>query len=235
MTQPVPRYISRSSDELHRLIQSQPGRCPICSFVGVAIRRHIDSLFYEMVNDIPTREAIRKSSGFCKPHSLLVAEQADALGTSLIYGDVLKNELTALDEGRFDRPPNTVGAVARILDGSMPGRAPCPVCREERGQSEIAIDALLEGMRHDEFAADFERSAGLCLPHFRIAFLRARDPVAWRRLLEVERTALTRLTAELQALARKYDYRNSAEEMGDESDAWRRALFLAAGWPEGSR
>jgi hypothetical protein len=203
--------------------------------VAAAIRRHIDSLFYELVNDIPTREAIRKSAGFCKPHSLLVAEQADALGTSLIYGDVLKNELTALDDGQFDRPPNTVGTVARILDGSMPGRAACPVCREERGQSEIAIDALLEGMRHDEFAAAFERSAGLCLPHFRIAFLRARDPIAWRRVLDVERTALARLTAELQTLARKYDYRNAEEEMGDESDAWRRALFLASGWPEGSR
>lgn len=234
MTQPVPRYISRSSDELHRLIQSQPDRCPICSFVAIAIRRHIESLFYEMVNDIPTREAIRKSAGFCKPHSLLVAEQADALGTSLIYGDVLKNELTALDDGQFDRPPNTVGAVARILDGSMPGRAACPACREERGQSEIAIDALLEGMRHDEFAAAFGRSAGLCLPHFRVAFLRARDPAAWRRVLEVERAALARLTGELQALARKYDYHNAEVEMGDESDSWRRALFLAAGWPEGN-
>jgi hypothetical protein len=236
MTQPVPRYISRSSDELHRLIQSDPTRCPICRFVTVAIRRHIDTLFYELVTDITTREAIRKSAGFCKPHSLLVAEQADALGTSLIYGDVLKNELTALDEGQFDRPPNTVGAVARILDGSMPGRAPCPVCREERGQAEIAVDALLEGVRHEEFAAGFERSAGLCLPHFRIAYLRARDPSAWRRVLDVERTALTRLTDELKALARRYDYRYTEEETtGEESDAWRRALFLAAGWPEGPK
>lgn len=235
MTQPVPRYISRSSDELQGLIQSQPDRCPICTFVEGAIRRHIDTLFYELVTDIPTREAIRKSVGFCKPHSLLVAEQADALGTSLIYGDVLKNELLALDEGQFDRPPNTVGTVARILDGSMPGRAACPICREERGQAEIAIDALLEGVRHDEFADAFERSAGLCLPHFRITFLRARDPVAWRHVLEVERTTLTRLTGELQVLARKYDYRSAGGEVGEESDAWRRALYLAAGWPEGGR
>lgn len=233
MTQPVPRYISRSSDELHRLIQSDPARCPICSFVTVAIRRHIDTLFYELVNDIPTREAIRKSAGFCKPHSLLVAEQADALGTSLIYADVLKNELTSLDEGQFDRPPNTVGTVARILDGSVPGRTPCPVCREERGQAEIAVDALLEGVRHEAFASAFERSAGLCLPHFRIAFLRARDPIAWRRILEVERATLSRMTDDLQALARRYDYRYAGEDGGDEPDAWRRALYLAAGWPEG--
>lgn len=233
MTQPVPRYISRTQDELQRSIQSDPGRCPICGFVTQAIRQHIDSLFYEMVNDIPTREAIRKSAGFCRPHSLLVAEQADALGTALIYADVLKNELTTLDEGQFDRPPNTVGAVARILDGSMPGRTPCPVCREERGQAEIAADALLEGVRHQAFVSAFESSAGLCLPHFRLTFLRARDPVAWRRVLEVERTALARMTSDLQALARRYDYRNAGEEIGDESDSWRRALYMAAGWPEG--
>jgi hypothetical protein len=233
MTQPVPRYISRSSDELHRLIQSHPDRCPICGFVAGAIRRHIDTLFYELVNDIPTREAIRKSAGFCKPHSLLVAEQADALGTSLIYADVLKNELTSLDDGQFDRPPNTVGTVARILDGSVPGRTPCPVCREERGQAEIAVDALLEGVRHQAFASAFQNSSGLCLPHFRIAFLRARDPIAWRRVLEVERAALGHMTEDLQGLARRYDYRYADDAGGDESDAWRRALYLAAGWPEG--
>lgn len=235
MTQPVPRYISRTSAELHRLIETDPGRCPVCSFVSAAIRRHIDSLFYELVNDVSTRETIRKSAGFCKPHALLVSEQADALGTSLIYGDVLKNELGALDEGQFDRPPNTVGAVARILDGSVPGRAPCPVCREERGQGEIAVDALLEGVRHDDFAASYEHSVGLCLPHFRIAFLRARDPSAWRRILDVERTTLTRLRAELDTLTRAFDYRYAEDEVGEESDAWRRALFLAAGWPEEKR
>ena len=98
------------------------------------------------------------------------------------------------------------------------------VCREQR-------QALGD---RDEFAAAFGRSAGLCLPHFRVAFLRARDPAAWRRVLEVERAALARLTGELQALARKYDYHNAEVEMGDESDSWRRALFLAAGWPEGN-
>jgi hypothetical protein len=147
---------------------------------------------------------------------------------------VLKNELAALDEGQFDRPPNTVGAVARILDGSVPGRTPCPICREERGQAEIAVDALLEGVRHEAFAASFDRSAGLCLPHFRIAFLRARDSSAWRRVLDVQRSVLAGLTDDLQALARRYDYRYTDEEPGSESDAWRRALFQAAGWPEGS-
>jgi transposase len=228
----VPRYISRTSDELRRTIEKHGSVCPICRHVGEGIRRHIDSLFYELVNDIQTREAIRKSGGFCRPHSAMVAKQADALGTSLIYGDVLGNELKALDEGQFDRPPNTVGAVARILDGSVPGRAPCPICREERGQADVAIDALLEGMRHEDFAAAFERSVGLCLPHFRMAFLRARDTATWRRILDVERTSLTRLRAELKELSLKYDYRNAGEEVGDESDSWLRALFLAGGWPE---
>jgi hypothetical protein len=40
------------------------------------------------------------------------------------------------------------------------------------------------------------------------------------------------MTSDLQALARRYDYRNTGEEIGDESDSWRRALYMAAGWPE---
>jgi len=232
MASRLPRYISRTSHEVQQRIEREPGACPVCSVVSDGIRRHIDALFYELVNDIQIREAIRKAGGFCRPHSQMVARQADALGTSLIFADVLGYELEGMDDGRFDRPPNTVGTVARILDGSVPGRAPCPLCREERGQADIAIDALLEGMRHEDFAAVYERSAGLCMPHFRIAFLRARDVAAWRRVLDVQQTTLNRLRGELQALALRFDYRNADETGGDESDSWKRALYLTAGWPE---
>lgn len=225
--------ISRTAHELQEILDTQPQVCPVCLVVARAIRRHIDAIFYEMVNDPPLREAIRKAGGFCKPHAHLVMEQADALGTSVIFRDVLRTELHAIDEGQYDRPPNTVSSVARILDGSIPGRAPCPICREERGREELTVDSLLEGVRQPRFAALYEQSGGMCLPHFRLAFLRCRDTLAWRPVLDVQRTATTRLVGELEELSRKFDYRYSDESVGEESDAWKRALNMTSGWPEG--
>jgi hypothetical protein len=228
------RLTTRTAQELRRIIEAEPRACPICLLVGQEIRRQIDAMFYELVNDPPIRDAIRKAGGFCRPHARLVMEQADALGTSVIFKDVLHSELGAIDEGRYDRPPNTIGSVARILDGSLPGRAPCPICREERGQEEMAVDSLLRALRDREFAAVYERSAGMCLPHFRLAFLRCNDTIAWRQVLEVERTAISRLAGELDTLARKFDYHAAGEVVGEESDAWKRALKITSGWPEGT-
>jgi hypothetical protein len=225
--------ISRTAHELQEILERRPDVCPVCLLVARAIRRHIDAIFYEMVNDPPLREAIRKAGGFCKPHARLVLEQADALGTSVIFRDVLRTELHAIDEGQYDRPPNTVSSVARILDGSLPGRTQCPICREERGREEITVDSLLEAVRQPGFASVYERSGGICLPHFRLAFLRCRDTLAWRVILDVQRTAITGLVGELEELSRKFDYRYTDEAVGEESDSWKRALNVTSGWPEG--
>lgn len=226
------RSLSRTADELRSRLQRRPDRCPVCDFVSHGIRQHVDSLFYELVTDPPVREAIRKAGGFCRPHARLVEQQADALGTSLILGDVLDTELRAMDEGEFDRPPNTAGPVARILDGSLPGRAPCVVCRQERGLEELSVDSLVEGLRDPAFGDLFQRSSGLCLPHFRLCFRRCDDTIAWRRVLDTERAALTNLTAELRRLAQRFDYHSQPGEMGPEADAWRRAVRMTSGWTD---
>jgi hypothetical protein len=226
------RQFSRTASELQFRLDRHPDRCPICDFVSAAVARHVDALFYELVTDPPVREAIRKAGGFCRRHADVVALQADALGSALILGDVLRSDLRAMDEGEFDRPPNTVGTVARILDGSLPGRAPCVVCRQERGLEEMAVDSLIDGLHDPETIAAFERSSGLCLPHFRLAFRRCDDSVVWRRVLDTERAALTRLTGELDVLARHFDHQAPAAEVGAEADAWKRALYATSGWPE---
>jgi hypothetical protein len=159
-----------------------------------------------------------------------VERQADALGTSLIFMDVLRNEVRGMDNGQWDRPPNTIGAVARILDGSLPSRPPCPICREERGREEVVVDSLCEGLRVPELADTWERSSGLCMPHFRLAFLRCRDTVAWRRILDVQRRSLTDLAGELERLARKFDHRAAPDSSSPDGDVWKRALKVTSGW-----
>ena len=223
--------ISRTGQELQRHLELNTSVCPVCSVVADSVAHYIDAVFYELVTDPPTREAIRKAGGFCPAHARAVERQADALGTSLIFMDVLRNEVRSIENGRWDRPPNTIGAVARILDGSLPSRPPCPICREERGREEVVVDSFCEGLRAPDLAAAWERSCGLCMPHFRLAFLRCRDTVAWRRILDVQRRALTDLAGELEELARKFDYQ-STDSGSAEGDTWKRALKVTSGWTQ---
>lgn len=220
---------SRTAQEIEQELKRVPDLCPLCGVVARGVAHYIDTVFYELVTDRPTREAIRKAGGFCAAHARAVERQADALGTSLIFADILSNEVRGMDDGRWDRPPNTVGAVARILDGSLPSRGLCPVCREERGQEEIVVDSLCEGLRDPELAALWGHSGGLCLPHFRLAFLRCRDSLAWRRILDVERRSLAELERRLQELARRFDYRSADAPDDTESDVWRQALRVTSG------
>lgn len=220
---------------MQRLLARELQVCPVCQFGAQSITQHIDHLFFERVTDVATRAAIRKSQGFCRLHARLVSRQADALGTALIIQDILINELRALEAGDFGRPRAPSGVFSRFFDGSDSlSRKPhdCPLCDVERETESLTVDSLLDALRDTEFAAIFRRSAGLCLPHFHLAFERRRDVDAWNIALDTQKRALGELAAELGELARKSDYRFSSEEIGPESDSWRRGLGMTSGWTE---
>ena len=52
-----------------------PG-CPICGIVIDDSRAYLDSVLYERVTDVPTREGLRESFGLCNPHTWLRARGA---------------------------------------------------------------------------------------------------------------------------------------------------------------
>jgi hypothetical protein len=138
--------LSHTADQLKGSLDTAPRLCPVCQVVGVHLRRHFDTLFYELVNDGPTRERIRRAGGFCRYHADLIAAQGDALGAALIFQDVLDNELRGLEAGDFNRPPQSAGTIARLFEGrssDFPVRSPCPLCDAERQMDERAIDNLL--------------------------------------------------------------------------------------------
>lgn len=202
--------------------------CPICRFVDEGMRQYVDLLFFERVTDIATREAIRKARAFCRYHARLVSKQADALGTAIIMKDILINDLRDFEAGRYDR----VGSgrpFGRLFDSSgPPERDPCPLCIRETEIEELTTDRLLEGIADAGFVADFRRSDGLCVPHFRLAFRRGRDNTQWNVVVDTERSALERLAARLDELARTFDHRSRHSPGGKEADSWRRALDVTS-------
>lgn len=227
--------LDRTGYEMQRLLLRRPAVCPICQVVGESVTKHVDALFYERVNDIETREAIRKAKGFCRFHARLVSQQADALGTALILQDILINELRAIDAHELDRPRPGTGLLSRLFDSaptSPSGLAPCPICLAEQTMEEHAADSLVCALSDRKFVLIFRGSTGLCLPHFRLVHARCADEAAWAIVLEMARDSMTRLSGELGELARKTDYRFTDEQIGAESDSWRRALDKTSGWIE---
>ncbi|MBN1920116.1 MAG: hypothetical protein JW892_02630, partial [Anaerolineae bacterium] len=80
-----------------------------------------------------------------------------------------------------------------------------------------------------EVCAALIQGGGLCLPHLRLT-LQASGPAAgYRALLTAQREAWSALMAELDEFIRKNDYRFQHEPMGDERDAWLRALDALVG------
>lgn len=224
------RPLSRTAFELRALVEREPGVCPICRFTRQGIEQDIDGLFYERVNDGPTREAIRRSGGFCRYHARLVEQHGDALGTGIIMRDLLTNDLRAIEDGSYGRRSGAGGTLSRLFDGGshLPARAPCALCTAECALEELAADSLMEALADRDFAGRFRRSQGLCVPHFRLAFERSTDEDTWQIVLEVERSALRTLIADLDELIRKYDYRFKDEARGEESQSWRTAIDMTS-------
>src|SRR5213082_3010499 len=70
------------------LILRQPG-CPICGLTNQAVDRYLQSTSYEDVTDPTVREQLRAAQGWCAVHAQRWLSQLDALGTAIIYKDVL--------------------------------------------------------------------------------------------------------------------------------------------------
>src|SRR5579884_3012804 len=61
--------LSTTAFELKRLWQDGSDVCGVCLAVRRGVERRIDALFYENVNDVPARQAIRQAGGFCRHHA----------------------------------------------------------------------------------------------------------------------------------------------------------------------
>jgi hypothetical protein len=220
--------MGRTAQQMSELLERNPDTCPVCGFVGRQIRAYIDAVFYEQVTDVDVRARIREAGGFCRYHARLVSEQRDALGTALIMRDLIVNRLRAMasGEGRAGR-----GGLGRLLTGDRrPQRALCPFCDAEREMDALALDSLMRALADDaEFAARFDRSAGLCIPHFDLAADTFSSRPGWSRVQAVQRRGLEELAARLDVLAQSYDH-NKRELVADaDVGSWRRALGITSG------
>jgi hypothetical protein len=221
----------------------QQGGCPVCRVIIGQVDRYMDALFYENVNDIPTRAQLRKSLGFCSKHAwrLLDGEVGNALGIAIIYHDVIGNVLRNLPQ-TLDAPKKTGGllkmfglatqsveeASRQILGALLPQRR-CLVCQHQEQVGRLTIEILLEYLRDERLVEAFASSDGLCLPHLHQSLERSLKPQGRAFLLAVNKDRLASLHDDLAEYIRKNDYRFRDEDFGPESNSWRRAISKIQG------
>jgi hypothetical protein len=103
----------------------------------------------------------------------------------------------------------------------------CLVCRSCRRWEEELLLSFIEKMRNADFRAAYERSSGLCLPHFSGVLKSISGPKERAFLIESGRYQLATLRQELRLLISKAQ--NKDRSRGKESDAAYRAIAKIVG------
>jgi len=182
-------------------------RLPGCMFCGLIHRgtsRHIESLLYEYINDVPFRTKWRASKGFCHRHSWMLAGQQDALALAILYRDLIRVHGENLLVGRA-------------------GEA-CSICEFECRSLGDYLSVVTRHFDDPELLDAIQRSDGLCGPHLRFVFRRKTHEKLQRVFSEVSASALKHLAGDLEKLVDSFDYRHPPAEANRIRAAWSRAI-----------
>ncbi|QGP93801.1 hypothetical protein MGLY_32240 [Neomoorella glycerini] len=222
----------------------KPG-CPICTIAKETGRRYLDNLLYEYVNDPLIRSCIEASWGFCQQHTReLMDFSIYSLGIAIINEGLLDNWakhltnpanfLSADNKSSFPRllkRHSQEGPGSKLAAALKPTNS-CPACRSE----EEITQTILRELNYQVAANDgnitalYDKSPGLCLPHFRRAIALAENLASVKMLVQLQLKKIQALQHELKEFIRKQDYRFIDEPRGQEKDSWRRSLTLLAGY-----
>ena len=201
---PLRRLRRRPPDLLDRL--RPRGECPACRVRASAVERHLGTLLAHLAEP-ELRDRFLVSPGLCLPHlrqALPTAPDADRADT--LRRPTLAQQPPLLEGEGAGRPLSQREVEPQASD--------CPACRAQ-GEAELA-------------AARERPGAGLCLPHFALAWSQAAGAVRERqREAQVEFYRAVR--AELDEYIRKHDYRFSHESLAAEADSPRRAVAAVVG------
>jgi hypothetical protein len=199
---------------------ARPG-CAVCHLTHRAVGRFLKALSYEQVNDVDLRAELRTARGFCALHAQRwVSMSGNVLGTAIIYRDIINASLRDIDA-----PARGSGGLRGML-GGRPADPVCIACRFQSDAEQRFVDGLLAALAG--LVDAFEASAGLCLPHTRMAVTRAGK--AAEPIVEHARKAAQQLIAELDEVIRKEDYRFKHEPRTEaERTAPRRAVVWTTG------
>lgn len=220
--------------------------CVICRLGQRSAQRHLTSLIYDGVNDVPLRATLRDSYGYCHEHAWMLPASGESapLGIAIVHRDILNTLRARLGKEEYNKSQRTSlrAAVAGAInpgaasgaqtDHHLPPKAPCPACERQMGAEHLAFASLLEALdkKDQPMHAALKSSDGLCILHLRQALNAARSQQAFDTLVMITRTQLSSLIDDLDEFIRKNDHRFRDEKISkEEKESWRRALQRTSG------
>jgi hypothetical protein len=204
--------------------------CPLCELELEGLRRYVDNLLYEGVNDPGIRAELIQSKGYCARHANVLLSFRNGLGTAILYQDQVRVFLHLLDALANASLRAASREVSRYAQ-----HAECRLCRYQRELREHQVSTLVKGLLHEEMREAFQNCPGLCVPHFLLAVRAARSEPVLHFLAATERRKSRELLEDLETFHRKHDYRFSHEGFGREADSWWRAVRKIAGRHDGDK
>ena len=221
----------------------RPGRhrhiCPVCRLTHQGVDRFMQLISLENVTDVDMRLQLRAAGGFCNRHSYHWLKLNDALGTAIIYEDLLNEAVKRIEKGDFQARRS--GLFGRQVAPGNPF-SPCPVClHQEEIENRVAHD-FAEGFAdqarfREAYAAP--GVAGVCLPHFRRVVGRldgtvaeefgARQQEKFRATQEMLRQVIDKMDAGRKLEHHDEQAKQAARSIGEEREALTRAIWQMAG------
>ena len=207
--------------------------CAVCRLVSKTGHDYLDNLLYELVNDPDVQKKFRESLGLCNRHAYEMLDMRDALGISILYRVVVRQEIEHLSQVSGSSEPSStlLGIFSQPSSGQQsipePGSG-CMVCRSENESEERYLRVLLEGAEDGSLDGSLDGPGAVCVRHLSRASALA-DGGLPKALVEVTRAAMEDLEEDLDEHVRRNDYRFQDEAWGRERDAHIRTVRRLVG------
>lgn len=147
--------------------------CPICTQVETGLKKYLDTLLYEGINDVGFRRRLRKNRGFCSYHAHLFRACNDGLAVALTHRNLLADAIEAAASRRQNRPRHAAEQ--------------CLLCELIAESETRHLAVLIDFIEDENLQNAFLGSDGLCLPHFKRLLEKCKNVPAWLREFQIRR------------------------------------------------
>lgn len=203
--------------------------CFLCDAVITDSENILNSLFGEGDADEEIREEIILAGGLCNWHAWRATFILSA-----------PDELAILYHSLVEKLNSTTSQLIKTLEETREPRlffprwlartdGICPVCKWNHTLEKSYLSDLLDFFRDDEFALEFQKSFGLCLPHLQMAADEFPQHSNLSTLLETEQKKFSALQVGLSGFNRKRDSQPARETKDSDRASWRQAIELFVG------
>ena len=200
--------------------------CPICAAQSRAIFDFYAQWQHVLATNPTAQSEFASARGFCPVHTWQFQKIAAAQDLSAGYIALTQAVAAELRRASSLAPDQASAAISALL----PAPDTCPACRVLRDAVGPQIRSLLAQVATDEGRALYARSAGLCLPHLRLALLVA-GPEEAAFLLREQARHLEETLEDLHSYVLKREALRAGLLNANEESAWQRALIQLVGEP----